>query len=86
MYVELTKVCLAGWDILGLRFGSVFGGAAIGFYQGDTLKIVDDLQATKHTGHTTKDAKCIQIYPHVPIPSNPMSTSQDVFKEISILS
>ena len=31
-------------------------------------------------------SKCIQMYPNVPIPSNPMSTSQDVFKEISILS
>eukprot|EP00434_Breviolum_minutum_P028927 symbB.v1.2.025586.t1/scaffold2492.1/size77838/4 len=38
-----------------VQFGSVFGGAAIGFYQGDTLKIVDDLQALKPT-----------IFPSVP--------------------
>lgn len=38
-----------------VQFGSVFGGAAIGFYQGDTLKIVDDLQALRPT-----------IFPSVP--------------------
>ena len=48
----------------------MFGGAAIGFYQGDTLKIVDDLQATKHTEHMTKDATYIQMYQkyHVDVP------------------
>mmetsp|Transcript_16392 Transcript_16392/g.30871 ORF Transcript_16392/g.30871 Transcript_16392/m.30871 type:complete len:680 (-) Transcript_16392:164-2203(-) len=32
-----------------MQFGVTLGGAAIGFYQGDTLKIVDDLQALRPT-------------------------------------
>ena len=38
-----------------VQFGCVAGGAAIGFYQGDTLKIVEDLQALRPT-----------IFPSVP--------------------
>ncbi|OLQ04038.1 Long-chain-fatty-acid--CoA ligase 5 [Symbiodinium microadriaticum] len=32
-----------------VQFGVILGGAAIGFYQGDTLKIVEDLQALRPT-------------------------------------
>ncbi|CAK9075045.1 Long chain acyl-CoA synthetase 6 [Durusdinium trenchii] len=38
-----------------VQFGTLFGGGRIGFYQGDTLKIVDDLQALRPT-----------IFPSVP--------------------